>query len=173
LEVEMPAKSIAVVMLLACACFFACSSKDDGAGSVLSLDGTAVMFPVDERRVLVGMDSSNSGKVEHLFLYTGSEAIDLGTLGGRFPAHVEFKEGALAVVEKDGGARLEFIVEGQPGFETAPDSAEQFPGAIGLSHYEGKKLTLDGLMSIREAESCDHAPGSCYEADGVEILFPA
>ena len=170
----MPAKSTALVMLLACACFFACSSKEEGAaGSVLSLDGTALMFPVDERRVIVAMDSSENGKVDHLFLYTGSDPVDLGTHGGRFAAHMEFKDGALAVVEKDSGARLEFTVGDNPGFETAADSAERFPGAIGLSHTEGKKLTLDGLMSIQEAESSDHAPGSCYEADGVEIQFPA
>jgi hypothetical protein len=170
----MSVKSTALVMLLACACLVGCSSQDeDAAGSVLSLDGTALMFPVDERRVVVAMDSSNDGKVDHLFLYTGSGPVDLGTHGGRFDAHLEFMDGALAVVEKDSGARLEFTVGDNPGFDPGADSVERFPGAVGLSHTQGKKLTLDGLMSIREAESPDHPPGSCFDADGVEILFPA
>src|SRR5262249_33497817 len=81
----------------------------------LSLDGNVVIKAVDDRRVLIAVDTANEGRkedgqIDHLFLFTASEPIQLPAAVKSGRGHVEFAGSAL-LVQPSLGASLAFVVQ--------------------------------------------------------------
>jgi hypothetical protein len=146
-----------------------------------SADGAVVVQAVDDRRILVAIDTHGDqqpdGLVDQLFLYTASEPFEFRTGAQPFSGHIEYTGGVLRVIGKDGRQPLLFVVqpaasESLAQFDTR--SARLFDRSIGLSHYTGwHGLRVARLNSLRPSARCDGSPGACVEVDGIHIEFPA
>ena len=159
----------------------------DGCDSVTrpsqlcSADGIVSVQVIDDRRVLVAIDTPDGGKpdgfVDQLFLYTASEPHGFQTKAEPFSGHVEYSGGALRVVGKDGRQSLMFVVPSAAGNEVSRShggTERRFDRSIGLSRYRGwHGLRVARLNALRASASCDGPPGACVEVDGIHIQFPA
>lgn len=145
----------------------------------LTLDGVAVVKAVDDRRVVVAIDTTNEGRpadglVDHVFLFTANRPIEFADPQDVGPVHLEFDGDHLVVVRGERGRTLEFVVRSElrplpPGRH----GAVRFDDAFGLSHYHGwDSFGMSDLEGIERSETCDHVPGSCYEANGHPLHFP-
>lgn len=146
----------------------------------LVLDGNVRVKALDDRRVLVAIDSSTIGaadnRVDHLFLFTASEPIEFSAHEGAGSARVAFRTGLLTLTWEDVAHSFELVIENDHAWPPAPGKTgmKQYRNAIGLSHFEGLgSLSMGDLERIRSADVCEHVDGSCYEADGFPIHFPA
>lgn len=146
-----------------------------------SADGMVVVQAVDDRRILIAIDKAaaepSDGFVDDLFLYTGSEAHGFQARPEAFSGHVEYSQGTLRVLGKDGRQTLLFLVprEGNsPEPQHAAAGDRRFDRTIGLSHYAGwQRLPLERLNAVRVSAQCDGPTGACVEVDGVRIRFPS
>ena len=151
-----------------------------GATASLYLDGTAVIKVVDNQRVLVAIDTGNEGHapdglIDHVFMFTGKTRLPLRTREFKGPAHLQFDGNCLVVFWKGRKELLQFVVENEvvPMVPTRP-GATRIDDAIGLSHFTGfSGFKLTDLNQLRRSTTCDHVAGSCYEANGHSLQFPA
>jgi len=146
-----------------------------------SADGNVSVQVIDDRRVLVAIDTQDGGKpdgfVDQLFLYTASEPHGFQTKAEPFSGHVQHSGGALRVIGKDGRQALLFVVPSAAGNEVSRSdrgTERRFDRSIGLSRYSGwHGLRVARLNALRASASCDGPPGACVEVDGIHIQFPA
>jgi hypothetical protein len=144
-----------------------------------SADGVVSVLAVDDRRILVALDGQGGqkpdGLVDELFLYTASESHGYQSQTESFSGHVEYGQGFLRVIGKEGQEPLLFLVrpaavEGR----FTVGTGRRFDHSIGLSHYAGiRRLRIDRLKALRASVLCDGPAGSCVEVDGFRIGFPA
>jgi len=141
----------------------------------LSRDGNVVIKMVDDRRVLIAVDTTNEGRpedgqIDHLFLFTASESIQLPSNVNSGRGHLEFT-GSTLLVQQRAGAHLLFAVQSTTETSGPTPGATRFERSIGLSHYRGWwGFALRDLEQIRQSTSC---PNACYEAAGHALRFPA
>lgn len=167
--------------LAATAVLLALGLPSSSSSGELTLVGSAAVRAVDERRILVAVDAVDEGhpldgQVDHIFLFTASESIDFTAHEGYGSARLEFNGSTLTVNWHTTGRAFELVVENERTPPLAPpkEGVTRYRNAIGLSHYSGiGSLSMLDLQHIRRSDTCDHAPGSCYEANGYRIDFPA
>lgn len=168
------------ILLAATLLLLALVSLSSSSPEHLTLEGTAAVRAVDERRILVALDTVDKGhppdgQVDHIFLFAASESIDFAR-EGYGSARLEFNGSTLTVTWQGSRQAFELIVENEHTPPLAPpkQGVIRYRNAIGLSHYTGiGALSMNDLQHIRRRDRCDHVPGSCYEAKGYPIDFPA
>jgi len=138
------------------------------AGCNLHLKGTFLVHAVDERRVLVAIDthddvSMGDGRVDHLFLITARGAPKKrpeGTMGW-------LRQGALSI--ESHAINIELRSEGE-GVRLLPLKN------VNWAHYWGygdAGPRIADLTRASQAEECDHVAGSCWRVNGMSITFPS
>jgi hypothetical protein len=144
-------------------------------------DGIIYVQAVDDRRILIAIDAQGAqkpdGLVDDLFLYTAREPHGFSSRTGPFAGHVEYSQGVLRVVGKDGSEPLLFLVRPaalESKIRINNGTERRFEHSIGLSHYTGlQPLRLERLKALHASAQCDGPVGSCVEVDGFRIGFPA
>ena len=130
----------------------------EGMAADCTMDGAVQIHSVDPDRFLVAVDAEPiDGKGDHLFLFTG--------------AAVSFPEPQLT------SGKVTFDLDRKLMEIERPDQTPlviDFEGAA-ASHYwgygeDGGKMVA--LFELREAATCDHVEGSCWEAEGWRVDFP-
>lgn len=146
-----------------------------------SADGIVSVQAIDEQRILIAIDTQGGqkpdGLVDQLFLYTASEPHRFQARDESFTGHVEYGQGVLRVVAKDGRQPLLFLVL-PVGAESATSldkgTERLFEHSIGLSRYSGLHgLRVARLKALHPSDHCDGPPGACLEVDGFRIRFPS
>lgn len=155
-------------------------NPDINPAEICSADGVVFVKAVDDRRILVAIDidgvETPDGLVDHLFLYTASEPYAFRAAGDPFAGHVEYGQGMLRVVGKDGRRSLVFLVRNSSDKNMTPfhEGERKFDHSIGLSHYSGwHGLRMARLSALRPSNKCESSRDACFEVDEIRIEFPA
>ena len=161
-------------------------NPDINPTEVCSADGVLFVKTIDDRRILIAIDTDgvqkpegaekSDGLVDHLFLYTASKPYNFRATDEPFPGHVEYGQGMLRVVGKDGRQSLLFLVRNASDKSVTRLHAgeRKFDHSIGLSHYGGwHGLRIARLSALRPSSRCESSPDACFEVDEIRIEFPA
>jgi len=154
---------------------------ESNPGRICSADGIVYVQTVDDRRILIAIDAQGAqkpdGLVDELFLYTASEPHGFSSKADPFAGHIEYGQGVLRVIGKDGREPLLFLVRPaavESSIRLDNGTERRFEHSIGLSHYSGlQAVRLEPLKALHPSSQCDGPVGSCVEVDGFRIGFPA
>jgi hypothetical protein len=154
---------------------------ESNPGRICSADGIVYIQAVDDRRILIAIDEQGAqkpdGLVDELFLYTASEPHGFSSSTNPFVGHIEYGQGVLRVIGKDGSEPLLFLVKPaalERSIRIDNGTERRFEHSIGLSHYSGlQAVRLERLKALHPSAKCDGPVGSCVEVDGFRIVFPA
>ncbi len=134
---------------------------------MLSLRGDVLLHVVDDRRVLIAVDTdpvgtAGHGRLDNLFLLTGAQ-IPNGWLALTQPVQASFSL-------EPTGRYFELKVQDRSRFQLDLDGVQ-------WSHYWGygddSAAMLTDLPNAQAADDCAHMAGSCWRVNGFEITFPS
>jgi hypothetical protein len=162
-------------LLVGIVSYFASPSAWSQSEAPLNLVGLVFVVPVDDRRMIVAVDTNKDGVSDHLFLYVASEK-PITTLRLRSVyAKVEYHSGQRLLLTPSGGfsSVVEFLTNGAARSGTEDGSTIRFEKTIGLFHYvPTNPLTIKDLETPLKVGDCKMQPQSCWEVAGQFLPFP-
>jgi hypothetical protein len=93
-------------------------SPSASSSEELTLAGTVAVRAVDDRRILVAVDTADrdhrpDGQVDHIFLFTASKSIDFATHEGYGSARLKFTGSTLTVAWQGAAVGRRRLVRGE------------------------------------------------------------
>lgn len=143
-----------------------------------SIQGPLELRMLDSVRALIAVRRFRAPNqpVDHLFLVTLAHPNPALKTLSMLHGVVSFQGGAVYV--EDFNARWPLWLFAPSTTNGLADlkhkrDVQVFSDLVGVAHYNAGRLTLEQIPKLVPARSCDGPKGSCYEANGQTIRFPA